>query len=476
MMRTIGAVGGRVGGPREKLMVDCASKDKDMEEEEEKEEHLRVRELVRREVEDWDDPVKAVARFRGFSGQRSDWEGRYLFWRDLIIKVARHLGTFIIRPSRLSNIWFRREGALSPLCLHQVLFEMYNAGELLRDSDLTDLTRTSTSPSGRLSLILRKALHTLGFSTHTQSSDFSQDCYYIISTLLKERAVQVVQVLSENHWTCSCVITLNKFQETCGGLKEASAVLSYLSGCGKAKYLVFRKKDVMEGVKVSLTPGEVSEVTSLDCHVLHLIWTVEKLEQQLEVIDQRCQKSKSSAMGYLKSGNRRVALKHARELKLAFQSREKCTVLLNRVEEVLRVIADVESTRKVSEAMKVGTEAMRENNISIKEVELCLEDLDTSISSINQVDEFLVSAPLSPVFEDEDIDNELKILELEIREESNGASISKNGVDGMVAVAEESGTVDSLSDALSNLNVKGRAATKAVRKHISLSSTEVLDV
>ncbi|CDP17039.1 unnamed protein product [Coffea canephora] len=455
--------------------MDCASNDI-QEEEEEEEERLKVRELVRREVEDWDDPVKAVARFKGFSGQRSDWEGRYLFWRDLIIKVARHLGTFIIRPSRLNNIWFRREGALSPLCLHQVLFEMHNAGELLRDSDLTDPTRTSTSPSGRLSLILRKAMHTLGFSTPAQPSDFSEDCYCILSTLLKERALQVVQLLSENHWTSSCVITLTKFQETCGGPKEASAVLSYLSGCGKAKYLVVRKKDVMEGVKVSLSSGEVSEVTSLDYHVLHLMWTVDKLEQQLEVIDQRCRKSKSSAVGCLKSGNRRIALRHARELKLAFQSREKCTLLLNRVEEVLRVIADAESSRKVSEAMKVGAEAMRENKISIEEVDLCLEDLDTSIRSINQVDELLVSAPLSAVLEDEDIDDELKILELEIGEDSSGASISKNGVDSVAAVAEESETVDSLSDALSNLNFKGSAATKAVRKRLSPSSTEVLSV
>lgn len=49
----------------------------------------------------------------------------------------------------------------------------------------------------------------------------------------------------------------------------------------------------------------------------------------------------------MNSGNKQAALRHARELKLAYQSREKCTVLLNRVEEVLRVITDVESTQKV---------------------------------------------------------------------------------------------------------------------------------
>lgn len=49
----------------------------------------------------------------------------------------------------------------------------------------------------------------------------------------------------------------------------------------------------------------------------------------------------------MNSGNKQAALRHARELKLAYQSREKCTVLLNRVEEVLRVITDAESTQKV---------------------------------------------------------------------------------------------------------------------------------
>lgn len=80
-----------------------------------------MREFLRKEVDGWDDPVKATAWFKGFSGQRRDWEGRYLFWRNLILKVARHLGTSIIRPSRLKNIWFCKDGAVSPLCLDRVL-------------------------------------------------------------------------------------------------------------------------------------------------------------------------------------------------------------------------------------------------------------------------------------------------------------------------------------------------------------------
>lgn len=58
-------------------------------------------------------------------------------------------------------------------------------------------------------------------------------------------------------------------------------------------------------------------------------------------------RSRKSALTSLQSGNKTVALRHARQLKLAKESREKCTSLLNRVEEVLCVIENAESTKKV---------------------------------------------------------------------------------------------------------------------------------
>lgn len=60
-----------------------------------------VEEFVRKEVADWDDEVMATARFKAFSGQRSDWEPKYAFWRDLILKVATHLDVFFFHPSEV---------------------------------------------------------------------------------------------------------------------------------------------------------------------------------------------------------------------------------------------------------------------------------------------------------------------------------------------------------------------------------------
>lgn len=63
-------------------------------------------EIIRREVPDWDDEMTSIARFKAFSGQRSDWEPRYMFWKDLIVKVAKGLGICTVKSSDVSNYFF----------------------------------------------------------------------------------------------------------------------------------------------------------------------------------------------------------------------------------------------------------------------------------------------------------------------------------------------------------------------------------
>lgn len=60
-----------------------------------------VEEAVKAEAPDWGDDAAWGARFRAFSGQRADWAPRYLFWRDLFIRVARRLGVLTIRSSEV---------------------------------------------------------------------------------------------------------------------------------------------------------------------------------------------------------------------------------------------------------------------------------------------------------------------------------------------------------------------------------------
>ncbi|KAL7227033.1 hypothetical protein ACSBR1_021994 [Camellia fascicularis] len=425
----------------------------------------RIGELIRKEVPDWDDEVMVTARFKAFSGQRSDWEPKYVFWRDLILKLSTHLGVFLFHPSEVKNLWFNR-GGLTPLCIDHVLLEMYNAGDILRRGDLVDPT------SGRLSQILRRVVHLVGLSRASTQVDIMEH-HLILLPVLKDKAAEVVKSISENHWTSSCIITMRKFQDICGGSKEASAILSYLSGCRKVQYLAINKGEFMEGVKVSLLPEAVSSITSLDCDVLHLISTAEKLQQQLHVINQRWEMYRKLALASLQSGNKKVALKHARELKLSSESREKCTTLLNRVEEVLRVIADAESSKKVSEAIQIGARAMKDNRINVEEVQLCLEELEDAIDSQKQVDNVLESTSSYTGIEDEDVEDEFKKLELELEvgSDSSQACISKAGVKSVREEMEDQKIAESICDALSNLSLVDVAPMVSITQQDSTDST-----
>ncbi|KAG6522361.1 charged multivesicular body protein 7-like [Zingiber officinale] len=369
-----------------------------------------VEELVRTEVPDWDDEVTAVARFKAFSGQRTDWEPKFVFWRDLIIRVARHLGVCTLRVSEVKNTWFSR-GGLTPLCLDRVLQEMYCNGDVLLRQDLIDPSR------GHIYRLLRRAGQLVGAFRSSSLIDSVEECL-VLKPLLQEYSSNVIKNLSEKHWTSTCVVTMDEFKTACKGSGEASLILSYLCENGKAQYLSIRKEEIIEGVKVSLVPAPVPSVSGLDFDALHLVWTAEKLQRQINVIDSRWELSRKMALTSFKSGNKQAAYRHIRQSKLLSETRSKHSSFLERVEEVLSVIADAESTKKVSEAIQVGVQAIKECNINVEEVQDQLQELDEHIKAQKEVAEVLESTPLQTLdTNDEDIEEEFRKLELEISDE-----------------------------------------------------------
>ncbi|CAI0470112.1 unnamed protein product [Linum tenue] len=425
-----------------------------------------VIEFIRKESPDWDDEVIATARFKAFSGQRSDWEPKYQFWRELILRVARHFGIFIIQPRQVKNEWFNR-GGITPLCLDHVLSLMHNEGDIVPIWSLVD------PRSWRVSQLFRKVRNVMGRTT--LNVDIMLEDRVVIVALAKDRATEVISLLSETHWTSACIVTMKKFQDMCGGPNEGSAVLSCLTVDGKARYLsTTSRKEFVEGIKVSLSTEAAAPISSLDYDVLQLIWTAERLQQQISVIDQRYKTSKELALASLKSGNKKAALRHARELKMASVSGEKCVSLLNRVEEILEVIANAESTRKVSEAIQLGAQAMKQNKITVEEVELCLEQVDEAIHSNMQVEKALELTPSYTGIEDEDVEEELEKLELDMKREHHNVQVP-------IAKAGTAESADSLSDALSNLKLQdvpaeeGASQGSAALKQMSKSQSKALE-
>jgi charged multivesicular body protein 7 len=135
---------------------------------------------------------------------------------------------------------------------------------------------------------------------------------------LQERAADIARQLSDSHWTSTCVVTISKFNSFFVDREDAHVALCFLTQNGKARHLSGRKQDPIEvcslflvhsvillkrvpttmlhfvqlhsclqGVKFALTASQVPAVSKLDHDTLHLVWTEEKLQGQLDVLDRR---------------------------------------------------------------------------------------------------------------------------------------------------------------------------------------------
>ncbi|XP_020594957.1 uncharacterized protein LOC110035057 isoform X1 [Phalaenopsis equestris] len=158
------------------------------------------------------------------------------------------------------------------------------------------------------------------------------------------------------------------------------------------------------------------------------------------------------ALASLRSGNKQAAYRHIRQAKLFSENKAKCISFLERVEEVLAVIAEADSTRKVSEAMQIGARVIKGNMISVEELNVQLQELDGFITDQKQINEVIESMPLQSVdFADEDVEEEFMKLEMELVDEMPQTHIPKPAAPQQ-AIVEESH--DTLSQNLSKLNLE----------------------
>lgn len=409
-----------------------------------------VGDFIRTQIPDWDDDVIATARFKAFSGQRSDWEARFQFWRGLIIKVAGHLGRIIIDTEEVKTKWFVR-GGLIPLCLDHVLLEMYRCGDLSNKSYLTH------PPTSHFQWLFKQVTSFIGIST-SPIQDMVEGKLIVVS-MVQERAAQVVSSLAQNHWSSYCVMTMGRFESLCGGFEEADVIMRFFLNCRRAQYLLIDKDEHIEGVKIALVPVPIANVTQLDYNMLHLHWTLDRLQKQLEVIGQRCEKSKSLALIANKVGDKQTALRHVRYLRIGLDGKAKCTGFMDRVEEVLGMISDAESTKKVSEAIQLGAQLIKEHGIGVEEVHACLEDLDEAMASQKQIEDSLEANSFSSVdIEDEDLEEEFARLEIELEDEHlsvQNPNIEENLPDvDAVKQTQSQDTAETLCQSLSKLELE----------------------
>ncbi|CAO2207929.1 unnamed protein product [Urochloa humidicola] len=393
----------------------------------------------------WDDPdsVDLRARFKAFTGQRRDWpQPTLLFWKDLILRVARRLHRCSAPAHLVTSVWFARPGGLTPLCLTQVLEEMRADGDILLKSELIDPS------AGSLYQLVRR----VGQLAISSRRPVSQEDILVFKSLVEERAADISRQLSDSHWTSTCVVTMSRFNSFFSDQEDTHAVLCLLTQSGKARYLVARKQDTIEGVKIALNSAQVPAVSKLDHDTLHLVWTEERLQQQLDVLDHRWEISRRRALASFKSGDKQAAYRYVRQSKVFSQSRSRCTQLLERVEEVISLIASAESTKKVYAAIQIGIQAMKENNVSIEEVNIHLKEVDELVSAQREVDAALESAPFQSIDDESDIEEEFRKLETELQDEiphiQDQESMSHSNEESPDEV------VESLSNSLSSIKLE----------------------
>ena len=133
-------------------------------------------------------------------------------------------------------------------CVFQL--EMCNEGDIVPKDQLVD-----PSTTGSLSRFFRKFTSFLvrpitnitittaqDMNAHDDDDDDDDDDVFIVMPVLKDKAAQVMDLLSQTHWTSSSIVTITKFRQLCGGVTdEASATLTYLSAQGKARHFSLNK-------------------------------------------------------------------------------------------------------------------------------------------------------------------------------------------------------------------------------------------
>ncbi|KAL6598790.1 hypothetical protein ACP70R_046050 [Stipagrostis hirtigluma subsp. patula] len=376
----------------------------------------------------WDDPDGADhrARFKAFTGQRGDWpQPTLLFWKDLILRVARRL-RLCSAPAHLVSAPTHR--LLFPLPSHQLFMVGFRSSEfphdgghkcsevMRADGDVLPKSELIDPSSGSLYQLVRRMSQMAVVSRRP----VAQDDILVFKSFVEERAADIVRQLSDSHWTSTCVVTISKFNSFFSDREDAHAALCYLTQSGKARYLVARKQDPVEGVKFALAAAQAPAVSKLDHDTLHLVWAEERLQQQLDVLDRQWEISRRRALASFKSGDKQASYRYVRQSKLFSQSRNRCTPLLERVEEVIGLIASAESSKKVYEAIQIGIQAMKEHNVSIEEVNIHLKEVDELVAAQREVDAAIgspKSVPLHSLDGEDDIEEEFRMLEAELHDE-----------------------------------------------------------
>ncbi|GBG72806.1 hypothetical protein CBR_g12374 [Chara braunii] len=229
-----------------------------------------------------------------------------------------------------------------------IALEMERVGHLQRPEELY----RRVSASWFTWSLMRMTMLVSWAGKHILSSPPDQETAqgkYVVMQLLKERVedvLQNLQLIDGSTVPSDCIVTMEKFVKACGSYEEANLVLSYLILDRKAQRFTAQGRDSIEGLKFTVRAAKNGAVSENDRRILVLHHTASLLQHRYDNLGQRAEESRLAASAAAKVKDKVAALRHLRRYKSLASNRESCLRFLEKIEHVLGVISEAETSKQ----------------------------------------------------------------------------------------------------------------------------------
>ncbi|XP_063690027.1 charged multivesicular body protein 7-like isoform X1 [Bolinopsis microptera] len=280
------------------------------------------------------------------------------FWSNLICAVCQYRKTPFVTISELKRCLAWR--GVPPQCLEGVLEEMQNKRTVLKLEKLTETW--SRWGFGVLASPLTSVWRRIVPDTSEQK--------FVVVSVLEECRSKVINSVYHNDDLLFTIQEWNNLMLTFVHPSNLENLNNYLG---------FRCDIVMYGDPVSLVkvraPDEkvVSSISQVDIAIGKAKATRDALCSQIKQLSGKVNDLLTAAR---KAKNKNAALAHLRRKKLYERSIAKWEGALNNTESLLLQLEESQHNKTILSTLKVGAEALKQNKVSLNEVDDIMDQLD----------------------------------------------------------------------------------------------------
>eukprot|EP00298_Acanthocystis_sp_HF-20_P028759 c7588_g1_i1.p1 GENE.c7588_g1_i1~~c7588_g1_i1.p1 ORF type:complete len:423 (-),score=155.63 c7588_g1_i1:38-1306(-) len=369
-----------------------------------------------RNLKEWNDEDRMLNLFNDLPEERYDdpdsYDDKIGFWQKAIINFCKESKLMSFNFSLLKKE-FERNGKF-PRSLNKILLVMEHNKALERESNFW--YRHSNVKSKLKSWVA----YPFQLTFQMFGSEDSQS--FVVNQLIESEGLAILKHFQNtNNPLCS----FSEFQKVGGwSLKDTNIIIHSL--LEKKLISVHQNQDGnIEVIKFS-RQGEVpSPVSQTDLSIIHILATLQRLEQRNEKFTEQAEKMKYDAAKQLKLGNRERALSFLRHKKQITSRIDKHYHAIHQLESILLQIENSQSDREILAAMSSGSKALQNlltddktGKSIVETIDEVLDNVEESLSDAQAANDAMTSGmnaiQPSTIEEDEEINRQFEELENEL--------------------------------------------------------------